>query len=140
MPNEQETLEPLIFLASIRTWRWSGWMRLGRALLAALLAASMLQVPPALAVTSTVVWESYGLTDEAAVASGSIFADPSGFVNVTLTWSTVTDGGTFIASNGSDFVSYESGTIGGQDGNVSMGFDNGNYDPDDRILFTATFS
>src|SRR3989304_719074 len=80
------------------------------------------------------------MADEPPVASGTVFADTSGFVNVTVTWSTTTDGGSFIAYEGADFASYEGSLFGNQTGSLQMGFDNGNNDPDDYVTVVLTFS
>ena len=88
----------------------------------------------------SIIWQDQSLTDENKISSGSTFSDPSATVTVTLTWSISTDGGSFIAFGGSDFVSYESGMLGAESGYVSLGFDNDSEDQDDKINVTLSFS
>lgn len=88
--------------------------------------------------TGAVDWSALGLADEAAVASGSTTV--SAAVTSTITWSTVTDGGTFVAFEGADFVSYETGTQGGFSQYAQLGFDNSRQDPDDKVTLEVAFS
>ena len=88
----------------------------------------------------TIIWENQSLSDESAIVTGTGFTDPAGQVVVTATWSTSTDGGSFIAFEGSDFVSYESGTLGNHTGYLNAGFNNSALDPDDKITINLSFS
>ncbi|HMK08555.1 MAG TPA: GEVED domain-containing protein, partial [Anaerolineales bacterium] len=109
--------------------------------LTALVVLSVLPPTPAQATTHSITWTSYGLVDEAAVASGSVFADTSGFVNLTVTWSTTVSGaGSFVAYEGADFVSYEADLFGNQTGSLQAGFDDANNDPNDFVTLVLTFS
>ena len=90
--------------------------------------------------SQNIVWENQGLIDEDAITSGATFSDPANEVTVTCTWSTSTDGGSFVAFEGSDFVSYESGTNGNHDGYINMGFNNESQDQDDKITVTLSFN
>lgn len=110
-----------------------------RSLAAFLTALAVLFAAPAHAqITGTVDWASLGFADEAAIVTGTTTV--SAGVTTTITWSTVTDGGTFIPYEGADFVSYESGTQGGFTGYAQVGFDNGNRDDDDKVTIELTFS
>lgn len=93
---------------------------------------------PSLFAQSTLKWEDQGLTDENAVASGTQFTIDG--IDVTVNWSTTTDGGSFVAFGGNDFVSYESGTNGNHTGFLNLGFDNDDDDPDDYITLSIVFS
>ena len=94
--------------------------------------------PAAAQVTGTLNWSALGLADESAIPSG--VTQTSVGVTSTVTWSSATDGGTFVPYEGADFVSYESGTQGGVTGAAQMGFDNNGRDPDDRVTLTVGFS
>ena len=89
--------------------------------------------------TTQFTWASLGLSDEDAVPSGTILTSADGSTTVTVTWTTVTDGGSFVSYAGDDFLSFER-LRGGQSDVLEMGFDNGNNDPDDRVIVTLTFS
>ncbi len=89
-------------------------------------------------IAGTIDWSTLGLADEAALASGT--QSTSAAVTSTISWSTVTDGGTFIAFDGADFVSYESNTQGGFTGYAQIGFDNGAQDPDDKVTLNVAIS
>ena len=49
-----------------------------------------------------IIWENQGLIDEAVVPTGSTFSDEFEQVTVTLTWFTVTNGGSFLACCGDE--------------------------------------
>jgi hypothetical protein len=127
------------------TWRLAslGWVRSG------LLSLGIFGVSAASG--QDLVWESQGLVDEDAITSGSTFSYNG--ATVTVTWSTATDGGSFVyypdasggpgngsVGGGNDFVSFEGSQEGAHTGLLLMGFNNGNYDPDDYITMTLTFS
>lgn len=95
-------------------------------------------LPARAQIAGTIDWSSLGLADEAAITSGTTAT--SAAVTSTITWSTVTDGGTFIPFEGAGFVSYESGAQGGFTGYAQVGFDNGAKDPDDKVSLTVSFS
>ncbi len=104
-----------------------------------IIASAFIWAAPARAqIAGSVDWSTLGLADEAAIASGA--TTTSAAVTSTITWSTVTDGGTFVAFEGADFVSYESGTQGGFTGFAQVGFDNGAQDPDDKVTIDVAFS
>lgn len=100
--------------------------------------AALFAGPAAAQMPGTLDWSTLGIADEAAIPSGTTQASVG--VTSTVTWSTVTDGGTFVAYAGADFVSYESGTQGGITGYAQLGFDNERQDPDDRIILDIGFS
>ena len=85
------------------------------------------------------VWEKQGLRDESAVATGTNF-NLSNSVNATVNWEIITDGGSFVAFGGEDYVSYESGTSGNHTGYLSLGFNNSKDDPDDLIKLDIDFN
>ncbi len=104
-----------------------------------ILAALLLSALPASAQIAGIVdWSTLGLADEAAIVSGT--TSTSAAVTSTITWSTVTDGGTFIAYEGADFVSYEASAQGGFTGYAQVGFDNGAQDADDKVTINVAFS
>ncbi|MEM8963678.1 MAG: GEVED domain-containing protein, partial [Acidobacteriota bacterium] len=109
-------------------------------LLRGLLVMTMVAIGavPVAAQTSTIGWDELGIADEAAIPTGTTFSD--GGTEMTITWSTVTDGGSFVAAFGADFLSYEAGSQGGEVGNACMGFNNGNDDPDDKVILSLGFS
>ncbi|OFX05412.1 MAG: hypothetical protein A3E78_04950 [Alphaproteobacteria bacterium RIFCSPHIGHO2_12_FULL_63_12] len=108
-------------------------------LVAALALAAPLMVGEARAQVSGVVnWSTLGVADEGAIVSGT--TQTSAGVTTTVTWSTVTDGGSFIAYAGNDFVSYEQDAQGGYTGYAQVGFDNVRLDPDDKVTVNLTFS
>ncbi|MGK7953591.1 MAG: DNRLRE domain-containing protein [Xenococcaceae cyanobacterium] len=84
-------------------------------------------------------WEDQNLVDEAAVTSGTSF-NLGGGLTATVNWETQTNGGSFIAAKGSDFVSYEQGTKGGDKGYLNLGFDNDTRDPGDLIQVSLKFN
>lgn len=106
---------------------------------ASVIAAFALSAAPARAQVSGIVdWSTLGIADEDAITSGT--ASTSAGVTTTVAWSTVTDGGTFIAYAGNDFVSYEQATQGGFTGYAQVGFDNSRQDADDKVTIDLTFS
>jgi uncharacterized repeat protein (TIGR01451 family) len=102
------------------------------------LAALFLAAPAAAQVSGSLNWSTLGIADEAAVPSGT--TQTSVGVTSTVTWSTVTDGGSFVPFAGANFVSYESSTQGGITGYAQVGFDNERQDPDDKVTLTISFS
>jgi uncharacterized repeat protein (TIGR01451 family) len=52
----------------------------------------------------------------------------------------VTDGGSFVAFAGNDFVSYDSGSQGGVSPYAQIGFDNERQDADDKVTLNIAFS
>jgi uncharacterized repeat protein (TIGR01451 family) len=83
-------------------------------------------------------WSTLGIADEAVIPSGT--TSVSAGVTSTVTWSTTTDGGSYVPYAGADFVSYESGAQGGFTGFAQLGFDNERQDPDDKITVRIGFS
>lgn len=108
-------------------------------LLAALVLAAPVMFGAALAQVAGILdWSTLGVADENAITSGA--TSTSAGVTTTLTWSTVTDGGSFVAYAGNDFVSYEQDTQGGFTGYAQVGFDNVRQDADDKVTVNLTFS
>jgi uncharacterized repeat protein (TIGR01451 family) len=102
-------------------------------------AALLLVATPAFSQTPGALnWSGLGLADEDGIPTGS--TQTSAGVGMTVTWSTVTDGGSFIAASGLDFVSYDSGTQGGVTGYAQMGFDNSRQDADDKVTLNVAFN
>lgn len=83
-------------------------------------------------------WSTLGIADENVIATGT--TSTSAGVTTTVTWSTVTDGGSFVAYAGNDFVSYEQDAQGGFTGYAQIGFDNSRQDADDKVTVDLTFS
>jgi uncharacterized repeat protein (TIGR01451 family) len=94
--------------------------------------------PAAAQMAGTLNWTTLAIADEAAIPSGT--TQTSVGVTSTITWSTATDGGSFVAYAGADFVSYESASQGGFTGYAQLGFDNERQDADDRITLDIGFS
>ncbi|MFZ5619149.1 MAG: DUF11 domain-containing protein, partial [Pseudomonadota bacterium] len=109
-----------------------------RRMAAASLAAPLLFAVANAQVTGILDWSTLGVADEAEIPTGTI--STSAGVTTTITWSTVTDGGSFVAYAGNDFVSYESGAQGGFTGYAQVGFDNDREDVDDQVIIDVTFS
>lgn len=87
-------------------------------------------------------WENFNLTDENAITSGSKFTSADQ-VSITLNWFVNAHNGFVHAANsGADFVSYEadSRVQGGENGIVSISFDNNRKEPADRIVIQLEFS
>lgn len=107
-------------------------------LLTITLALLVAALPARAQITGSIDWSALGLSDEAEITSGT--QTTSAAVTSTITWSTVTDGGTFIAFEGDDFMSYESGSQGGFTGYAQVGFDNSRQDADDKVTIEVSFS
>ena len=88
---------------------------------------------------TSLIWENLGLTDEAAVVSGSKFDLGSG-LTATIDWNTQIDGGSFVPVGGNDFVSFESGLRGAHAGFLNLGFDNDANDPNDVLGVSIRFN
>ena len=104
-----------------------------------LLLATLLVSGPALAQTTTFDWNTLGLSDSDAITSGAVVNSADGSTTVTLDWTTVISGGSFVPFDGLDYVSFET-LNGGEFNVVDMGFDNSSADSNDRIIVTLTFS
>lgn len=85
-----------------------------------------------------IIWENQGQANDTEYVDGSVAT--AGGVSLTTEWTTVTDGGTFIPGEASEFVTINTGTQGGQSGNLFLSFENSSDDPDDKILLEFTFS
>ncbi|MEK7265119.1 MAG: hypothetical protein AAB227_03370 [Pseudomonadota bacterium] len=108
-------------------------------LLAALVLTSPVMAGAAQAQVAGILdWSTLGIADENAITSGT--TTTSAGVTTTVTWSTVTDGGSFLAYAGNDFLSYEQDAQGGFTGYAQVGFDNNRLDPDDKVTVNLTFS
>jgi hypothetical protein len=86
-----------------------------------------------------IVWEDQGLVDEAEFVTGSSYTDDAGQHTVTVTWNTVTNGGSFLPCCGDNFVSYEADAQGAHAGHIGLGFNNSMDDNADKICVTLTF-
>lgn len=106
--------------------------------IAAVWFAATAATPAAAQVSGILDWSTLGIADEATLTSGT--TSTSAGVTTTVTWSSVTDGGSFIPYEGASFVSYESNTQGGFTGYAQVGFDNARQDADDKITVTLAFS
>ena len=89
-------------------------------------------------VSGALDWSSLGVSDENVIPSGTSMTSVG--VTAIISWTTVTDGGSFIAYAGNDFLSYEDGTQGGFTGYAQLGFDNSKQDPDDQVIVDIAFS
>ena len=95
--------------------------------------------PEPLPTNTNLIWESQNLVDESAIKSGTGFNLDNNFT-VTVGWNIITDGGDFVPHGGEDFVSYDSGTRGNEQGYLSLGFHNSDNDPDDLIQLSLDFN
>lgn len=86
---------------------------------------------------SCIVWEDIGWIDGRAVDSGTVIN--TGDVNVSLGWYTESNGGAFHPDFGQDFVSFDNDVLGAEEGYLSLGFDNAEEDPDDKIIVQLDF-
>lgn len=116
-------------------------MRIGglvRRFIAVCLAAPAISAAANAQVSGILDWSDLSIADENAIPSGTISA--SAGVTTTVTWSIVTDGGSFVAYAGNDFVSYEDSAQGGFTGYAQVGFDNNRQDDDDKATIDLSFS
>ncbi len=87
--------------------------------------------------TATVDWADAGIASLTPLPTGTTVAGSDGTV-ARVDWTTQTDGGTFVPEFGGEFVSYFSGTVGGNASPLLMSFNNNEFDPDDRVIVTIT--
>ena len=87
----------------------------------------------------SIVWENLAFADEGAVATGSQLNLGNG-ITATVNWEVITDGGSFASHAGEDYVSFDDDTLGNHTGYLSLGFNNGNDDPDDLIKLSLDFN
>ena len=85
------------------------------------------------------VWEEQGLVDEAAVVKDSVF-ELGGGLTATIDWYIKSNGGSFVANGGQDFVSYEQEARGGHTGYLNLGFNNDARDPEDVLGVSIRFN
>ncbi len=84
-------------------------------------------------------WESLGYASGAALPRTVVTS--AGPQVVTVDWTTVTDGGSFVPHEAhADFVIYDANELGTLFGNLALGFDNSSDDPDDYIELNIYFS
>jgi len=96
---------------------------------------------PAFAQTSgTITWEDEAFNEGQAIPRN--FVVNSGGVQATLTYDTITDGGTQVPAGGfPDFLSYfDQFTFSGEDGIALIAYDNSFNDRDDRIIINLGFN
>ncbi len=105
-----------------------------------MLAATALLVPnSARAQNADIDWADAGVASLTPFPSGTTVTGSDG-TTATVTWSTQTDGGTFVPEFGGDFVSYFSGQIGAGQSPLLTSFNNSAFDPDDRVIIDITLS
>ncbi|MBD2841896.1 DUF11 domain-containing protein [Erythrobacter sp. KMU-140] len=103
-------------------------------LVASLLAAAN----EARAQDAEIDWADAGVSSLTPFPSGTTVAGSDG-TTATVTWSVETEGsGSFDPAFGGDFVSYFSGTVGGNPSPLVTSFDNSSFDPRDKITITIT--
>lgn len=113
-----------------------GWLL--RFCVAVAMCLGMLSGAPLHAQTTvTADWTNLGLGNFGAVPNGATLT--AGPRTITVEQSSVTDGGTFVPSYSTDFVSYYGFDISTQTGPLLYNFDNNRYDPDDKVISTFTF-
>ncbi len=85
-------------------------------------------------------WADAGVASQGSVPSPTTVTGSDG-TSATVTFNTVTDGGTFTsAAFAGDFLSYFNGQIGDGTSLLFANFDNSAFDPDDRVIITITLS
>ena len=87
--------------------------------------------------TATVDWANLGRASLTAVPSGSSVAATDG-TNVTVSYTTQTNGGTFVPVFDNSYLVYFDGTFGGATRPLLLNFDNNAYDPADKVTTTIT--
>jgi len=104
------------------------------------MAAGLIAAPALAQSSGTITWENEGFAEGAAIPRN--FVVNSGGVQATLTYDTITDGGTQVPAGGfPDFLSYfNQFTFGGEDGIVLFAYDNSFNDRDDRIIVNLSFN
>lgn len=100
-----------------------------------ILFACLIITPRALA--QQIIWENEGASNT-SYPSGSVAS--SGRIDMTTSWYTVTDGGTFASTGFADFVSINHGVTGNHAGLLLLSFQNSDDDPDDKIIMDFTFN
>ena len=102
-------------------------------------ATLILAAPAHAQQAGNIIWQNEGFTESQAIPRN--FVVNSGGVQATLTYDTITDGGTQTASGFPDFLSYfNQFNFGGEDGIVLIAYDNTRADSDDRIIIDLSFN
>ncbi|MEM6266763.1 MAG: DUF11 domain-containing protein [Pseudomonadota bacterium] len=112
-----------------------------RAAIALALAAAVLLAPQTVhAQTAEIDWEDAGVSSLTPFPTGTSVNGSDG-TTATVDWSVSANGsGSFVPAFGGEFVSYFSGTVGGNASPLIASFNNATYDPLDRITVTITLS
>lgn len=83
-------------------------------------------------------WEALGRTDEQGFAKSETLS--LNYTDVTLNWNAVADSTEMVPAFGEDFVSFEAGSLGQEEGYLSLGLNNSYEDPNDYVEVTFTFA
>lgn len=108
-------------------------------LLAAFLLVTLAALMPstASAQSSTVSWSTAGVGNGKKMPNPAT-ATASDGTGVTLSYSSTTNGGSFVPVYDNSFLTYSSGRFGSSSGGVLIAFDNDSWDPADKIITTIT--
>ena len=106
---------------------------------ACVIAILLLAVPAHAQQSGNINWQDQGFAEGEAIPRN--FVVNSGGVQATLTYDTITDGGSQTTSGFPDFLSYfDQFTFSGEDGIALIAYNNTRADQDDRIIIDLTFS
>lgn len=114
-------------------------MRLMRVWVVAIAMMLFAQPQAVHAQTVDVDWADAGVGSLQAVPSGTSVSAADG-TTATVTWSSQTDGGSFVPVYSSSFLSYYDQQIGSGFSPLLASFDNSAYDPDDRVIIDITLN
>jgi hypothetical protein len=104
------------------------------------MAASLFAVQAYGQSSGEIIWENEGFAEGAAIPRNLVVN--SGGVQATLSYDTITDGGTQVPAGGfPDFLSYfNQFTFAGENGIALIAYDNSFNDRDDRIIINLEFN
>jgi len=103
------------------------------------IAACLMAVPATAQTSGSITWENEGFGEGQAIPRN--FVVNSGGVQASLSYDTVTDGGTQTAGGFPDFLSYfNQFNFAGENGIALIAYDNTRADQDDRIIINLNFS
>lgn len=104
------------------------------------MACLFIATPVAAQQTGEIVWENEGFASNANIPRNNVFN--SGGVQATLSYDTITDGGTQTSAFGrGDFLSFFNDfTLAGDNGIALILYDNSAVDLDDRLIINLSFN
>lgn len=87
--------------------------------------------------TATASWSTAGAGSMTPMPNPTSITATDG-TSVLVSYSSTTNGGSFVPVYGGSFLSYYSGQIGAATGPLLLSFDNDSYDPGDKVTITIT--